>query len=102
MSEHSHLEIAITQLESWIDNKAKVGIVLESGFSVALNEYGTLDRFEALIVFKNPVATVMLPRNAIPEVRFEDDCYQVRLKYDLGLLSMFEHKTRESDSQVAF
>ena len=85
MSEHSHLEVAITQLESWIDNKAKVGLVIENGFTVALNEHGTLDHFEALIVFKNSVATVMFnPRDAIPEVRFEDNCYQVRLKYDSG------------------
>ena len=98
MSEHSHLEVAITQLESWIDNKAKVGLVIENGFSVALNEHGTLDHFEALIVFKNSVATVMFnPRDAIPEVRFEDNCYQVRLKYDSGLLSMFEHKTSGPD-----
>jgi hypothetical protein len=92
----SDLEIATRQLESWIDNRTQVGLIFENGFSMGLNECGTLDRFEGLFIFKNSLADVIFdPRNAVPEVRFEDDVYQVRLRYGCGILSIFERKAAE-------
>jgi hypothetical protein len=84
-------EIAKTQLESWIDNKTEIGLVFEFGFAVSFNEYGTLERVEKLVIFKNSSVTVSFdPNNAIPDVRFEDRCYQVRLKYPLGQISIYD------------
>jgi len=89
----SDLELAITQLESWIENRTKVELVFESGFVVGFNEPGTLDRWEGHFVFRNSLVTVTFNlRNAVPEVRFQDDVYQIRLRYGCGILTVFETK----------
>lgn len=93
----SDVELTTAQLESWVENQAKVGIVFENGLSVGLNEPGTLDRWEGLFVFRNSlVAITFTPRNAVAEVRFEDSVYQIRLRYGCGLLSLFEWKEAET------
>ncbi len=51
----SDSELATAQLESWVDNRTPVGLVFESGFAVGLTEYGTLERFEGLFAFRNPI-----------------------------------------------
>ena len=72
-------------------NKTEVGLVFEGGFTASFNEYGTLERFEKLVIFKNSSFTVSFdPNNAIPNVRFEDRCYQVRLKYPHGQISIYD------------
>lgn len=84
-------EIAKAQLESWIDNKIEIGLVFESGFAVSFNEYGTLERLEKFVMLKNSSVTVSFdPNNAIPDVRLEDRCYQVRLKYPHGQISIYD------------
>lgn len=93
----SDYEIAIAQLESWIENKASVIVGFENGFAVNFNEAGVLERFEQFFVFKNSTASIMFDlQNAVPDARFEDNCYQVRLRYNCGLLSICESKRRES------
>jgi hypothetical protein len=106
------LQLAETQLTSWVENETRVRLIFEpEGFSIGLNEDGTLGLeevfagldgedggltcFETFFVLRNSTVTVFLDprRAAASEVRREAGLDQVRLKYAHGQLSIVE--TRE-------
>lgn len=90
-------DVAKAQLESWVENKTELNLVLENGFAVGFNEYGTLERWESGMIFRNSMITVTFePQKAIQSVLFEDRCYQVRLKYPHGLLTIYDRRWKSS------
>jgi hypothetical protein len=104
----SDLDMAIMQLESWVENQTSVrlvfapcaglaisliedGLVGLDGLFAGLDKPGTLERFEGHYHFRNSTAAVNFdPPASGSEVLFEDRVYQLRLQYAAGLLTIYE------------
>jgi len=97
----SDLEIATAQLESWIENKATVGLILRVVFAVGLNEAGSLERFEEPLPLQKTLSRRFILIRATPLQRFDLKITAIRcgFKYDCGFLTICDRKPRELSTE---